>query len=53
MLKMIEQYEWCYNFATYFGAECELCPHKAECDVYAERKQEDYKNRRSEIQKEI
>lgn len=53
MLTISEQYEWCWNLGAYMGQECELCPHKAECDVYAERKQEDYKNRISEIQKEI
>lgn len=31
MIPMVEEYEWCWNFGTYFGAECELCPHREEC----------------------
>jgi len=33
MIPMVEEYEWCWNFGTYLGAACELCPHRAECSA--------------------
>jgi len=32
MLEMVEQYERCYYLNAYVGQECELCPHRAECE---------------------
>lgn len=38
MNMLAEQYEWCWNFATRFRSECELCPHRKECTVYRKAK---------------
>lgn len=32
MLEMVEQYERCYYLGAYTGQECELCPHRDECE---------------------
>lgn len=32
MLEMVEQYERCYYLGAYTGQECELCPHRDECN---------------------
>lgn len=32
MNEMVEQYERCYYLGAYTGQECELCPHRDECD---------------------
>jgi len=41
MLEMVEQYERCYYLGAYTGQECELCPHRNECEK--ERDDEQYK----------
>lgn len=29
---MVEDYERCYHLGGYSGQECELCPHREECE---------------------
>ena len=32
MIPQVEEYERCYWLNAYSGQECELCPHREECE---------------------
>lgn len=40
MIPMVEEYERCWHLGGYMGQECELCPHRNECDNSKKKEKE-------------
>ena len=46
MIPMVEDYERCWHLGAYTGQECELCPHRAECNARGDDDEEEDDDRK-------